>query len=86
MEKITISKPQAKLVLKSLKEIQDRLDVVCRISDDAKEIKSAEKQMTELTKLIDTIDAQTNTQDSKTKSAKKRAKTRKHGLVPDQTV
>ena len=56
---ITISTSQAKLVLKSLKEIEDRLGVVCRISDDSKEIKTAEKQLAELAKLIDDIKDQT---------------------------
>lgn len=57
--KITISSTQAKLVLKSLREVEDRLHVVCRICDDTKEIKTAEKQLAELSKLIEAIDIQT---------------------------
>lgn len=57
-KKISINRNQAKLVLKSLREIEDRLNVVCRISDDDKEIRTSEKQLKELAKLIKDISQQ----------------------------
>ncbi|MDH5326565.1 MAG: hypothetical protein OEZ68_09195 [Gammaproteobacteria bacterium] len=70
--KVTISPSQAKLVLKSLREVEDRLHVVCRICDDSQEIKDAEKQLAELSKLIESIDTQTKSPKPPVKKRSKR--------------
>ena len=76
---IAISPDQAKLILKSLREVEDRLNVVCRICDDEKEIKAAEKQLVELSQLINSLNQQANpvsvkNQTSKSQTGKKKVK------------